>query len=122
MTAQRGDRAGFLSISIWGEGGRGGFLPTEAKKYFVFNNGDTEQRIKIPPPLVSGRIKKETAVQMLSWIGEVPGGLWGIVGTLFGVAQTLSGSLFNEAMYTTKAPLLASADELRSARWAKACA
>jgi hypothetical protein len=32
---------------------------------------------------------------------------------VFAVAKALSGGLFNEAMYTTKSPLLASAEEAR---------
>jgi hypothetical protein len=68
---------------------------------------------------------KELAGPMeLSWLPETQNGLMvadylavayanGNPFGVFVVAKALSGGLFNEAMYTTKSPLLASADELR---------
>jgi hypothetical protein len=68
---------------------------------------------------------KELAGPMeLSWLPETQNGLMvadylavayanGNPFGVFAVAKALSGGLFNEAMYTTKAPLLASADEPR---------
>ncbi len=68
---------------------------------------------------------KELAGPMeLSWLPETQNGLMvadylavayanGNPFGVFAVAKALSGGLFNEAMYTTKSPLLASAEEPR---------
>jgi hypothetical protein len=68
---------------------------------------------------------KELAGPMeLSWLPETQNGLMvadylavayanGNPFGVFAVAKALSGGLFNEAMYTTKSPLLASAEEAR---------